>query len=42
MDIYKNSKEWIALNNIWKNTSSSVRENNINDFKLLTELMKEE
>ena len=41
MDDYRTSKEWLALNNIWKSMASNIRENNIADFKILTEFIKE-
>jgi len=40
MDNYKTSKEWIALNNIWKNSTQEIKEKNIDDFKTLTNLIK--
>ena len=40
MDEYKNSKEWQALNEIWKSLSKEQREGNYDAFKTLSEYVK--
>ncbi|MBR4873882.1 MAG: hypothetical protein IKV00_08600 [Clostridia bacterium] len=40
MDDYKNEKEWIALNHIWRSIPQSLREENWDNFKVVSELIK--
>lgn len=37
---YKNSKEWTALNNIWKNMSKKQQDENLDNFKIVSDLIK--
>ena len=41
MDSYKNTKEWIALDNIWKSISRELKEQNREHFKIVAEMIKE-
>ena len=40
MDDYKNEKEWVALNNIWRSIPQTLREENWNNFKVVSEFIK--
>ena len=40
MDDYKNSKEWMALNNIWKSMSKEQKDENFDKFKVVSDLIK--
>ena len=40
MDAYKNEKEWIALNNIWRSIPRELRESNRDNFKVVSEFIK--
>ena len=40
MDDYKNEKEWVALNNIWRSIPQALREENWDNFKVVSEFIK--
>lgn len=40
MDNYKNGKEWNALNNIWKSISQKQKEQNMDNFKIVSDFIK--
>lgn len=41
MDEYKNGKEWNALNNIWRSIPQALREENWDNFKIISNFIKE-
>ena len=40
MDEYKNEKEWVALNSIWRSMPKELRESNRDNFKVVSEFIK--
>lgn len=40
MGDYKNEKEWVALNNIWRSLPKELREANWDNFKVVYEFIK--
>ena len=40
MSDYKAEKEWVALNNIWRSIPQHLREENWNNFKVVSEFIK--
>ena len=41
MDEYKSRKEWNALNNIWRSIPQALREENWDNFKIISNFIKE-